>query len=303
MRSRPVCASSGCSPRTRRRTTGGPSTRNAAGGSRSPRRHSPGCRWCVPRPPTRSVRSGPARPQSTSPTSSPSTAFSARARAASRRKEHGPQCPPRELGRCPASVHDRMTEDAYRPGPELFRQFLRGLDDAPLHRMRARVEELAAGELFENAARLRDRTAEVVLALRRMQRLAALTALDQLVAARPAVTGGWEFAVIRSGRLASAGCARRGIHPMPVVDALVLTAETVVPDATPLRGASLRRPGCWRAGSIRRTPASSAPPRAGASPRGAPDPGPSGAHSRERGARRHGTPRPDHPRRVPPTTA
>ncbi|AHK32428.1 Uncharacterized protein Pd630_LPD05222 [Rhodococcus opacus PD630] len=158
-------------------------------------------------------------------------------------REHGPQCPPRELGRCPASVHDRVTEDAYRPGPELFRQFLRGLDDSPLHRMRARVEELAAGELFENAARLRDRTAEVVLALRRMQRLAALTALDQLVAARPAVTGGWEFAVIRSGRLASAGCARRGIHPMPVVDALVLTAETVVPDATPLRGASPEEAG------------------------------------------------------------
>jgi DNA polymerase-3 subunit epsilon len=109
--------------------------------------------------------------------------------------------------------------------------------------MRARVEELAAGELFENAARLRDRTAEVVLALRRMQRLAALTALDQLVAARPAATGGWEFAVIRSGRLASAGCARRGIHPMPVVDALVLTAETVVPDATPLRGASPEEAG------------------------------------------------------------
>ncbi|WP_072688479.1 DEDD exonuclease domain-containing protein [Rhodococcus marinonascens] len=153
-------------------------------------------------------------------------------------REHGPRCPPHEIGRCPAAVHGLDTEDAYRRSPEQFRQLVRGLDHTPLRHMRERVEELAALELFENAARLRDRTAETVLVLRRMQRLAALTALDQLVAAHPAAAGGWEFAVIRAGRLASAGCARQGTPPMPVVDALVVAAETVVPDASPLRGAS-----------------------------------------------------------------
>ncbi|WP_232320488.1 DEDD exonuclease domain-containing protein [Rhodococcus sp. WMMA185] len=158
-------------------------------------------------------------------------------------REHGPSCPPREIGRCPAAVHGLDTEDAYRRSPERFRQLVRGVDDAPLRRMRGRVEELAAGELFENAARLRDRTAETIAVLRRMQRLSSLAALDQIVAAHPDAAGGWEFAVIRAGRLASAGCARQGIHPMPVVDTLVLTAETVVADASPLRGASPEEAG------------------------------------------------------------
>lgn len=158
-------------------------------------------------------------------------------------REHGPQCPPRELARCPAAVQGLKTEDDYSPGPRLFRHLLRGVDDTPLRRMRTRLDGLAASELFENAARLRDRTADVALALRRMQRLAALTALEEIVAARPAATGGWEFAVIRHGRLASSGRARRGIHPMPVVEALVLAAETVVPDDAPLRGASPEEAG------------------------------------------------------------
>lgn len=148
---------------------------------------------------------------------------------------HGPQCPPREIGGCPAVADD---EEGYRPAAELTRALLHGHDDAPLRRMRAKVEELAATELFESAARLRDRTAALGLVLRRMQRLGAIAAVDELVAARPAPDGGWEFAVIRSGRLASAGVARRGVAPMPVVDALVAAAETVLPDTTPLRGAS-----------------------------------------------------------------
>lgn len=148
---------------------------------------------------------------------------------------HGPKCPPREIGGCPAVADD---EEGYRVAVDLTRALLRGEDDTPLRRMRARIEELAAAELFESAARLRDRAAVLGLALRRMQRLGAIAAVDELVAARPAAEGGWEFAVIRSGRLASAGVARRGIRPMPVVEALVASAETVLPDETPLRGAS-----------------------------------------------------------------
>lgn len=148
---------------------------------------------------------------------------------------HGPKCPPRDVGGCTAIADD---EEGYRVAPETARALMRGEDDSPLRLMRSRIEELAAGELFESAARLRDRVAALGLALRRMQRLAALAAVDELIAARPAAEGGWEFAVIRAGRLASAGVSRRGVAPMPVVDALVASAETVLPDAVPLRGAS-----------------------------------------------------------------
>lgn len=104
--------------------------------------------------------------------------------------------------------------------------------------MQARIDELSAHALFENAARLRDRTVAVATAVRRTQRLAAVAAIEQLVLARPTGDGGWELSVIRSGRLASAGLARRGTHPMPVVDAITAAAETVLPDDAPFRGAS-----------------------------------------------------------------
>ncbi|PTR32162.1 DNA polymerase-3 subunit epsilon [Rhodococcus sp. OK519] len=157
-----------------------------------------------------------------------------------RGQQHGPKCPPREIGGCPAVADD---EDGYRVAPDLTRALLRGEEDAPLVRMRAHIEELAAAELFETAARLRDRVAALGLALRRMQRLGSLTAVDELIAAERSPDGGWEFAVIRAGRLAAAGVARPGVPPMPVVEALVASAETVLPDDTPLRGASPEEAG------------------------------------------------------------
>jgi DNA polymerase-3 subunit epsilon len=43
--------------------------------------------------------------------------------------------------------------------------------------------------------------------------------------------------VIRYGRLAAAGVARRGVAPMPVVEALRTGAQTILPGPGPLRGA------------------------------------------------------------------
>lgn len=151
---------------------------------------------------------------------------------------HGPRCPPKELAPCPATRDGELSADEYADVVEQVRRLFAGTDDEPLRRMRARIDELATSELFENAARLRDRTVAVAVALRRTQRLAALCAVDELVLARPAADGGWDFAVIRAGRLASAGTARRGVRPMPVVDGLVRGASTVCPEETPLRGAS-----------------------------------------------------------------
>jgi len=72
----------------------------------------------------------------------------------------------------------------------------------------------------------------------RMQRLASLTSLAELVAARPSATGGWELAVIRHGRLAGAGLSPPRVHPQPTLDTVLATAETVPPGPGPTPSAS-----------------------------------------------------------------
>jgi DNA polymerase-3 subunit epsilon len=57
------------------------------------------------------------------------------------------------------------------------------------------------------------------------------------VAAAPDGDGGWQLAVIRYGQLAAAGTARRGVPPMPVVDAIRAGAQVVLQQPAPLGGA------------------------------------------------------------------
>jgi DNA polymerase-3 subunit epsilon len=112
-----------------------------------------------------------------------------------------------------------------------------GLDNAALAAAVEQVAVLAERRLYENAARLRDHVAVAVEALWRGQRLRALTALPELVAAAPDGSGGYHLAVIRYGQLAAAGTARRGVPPMPVVDAIHAGAQAVLPSLAPLGGA------------------------------------------------------------------
>jgi DNA polymerase-3 subunit epsilon len=151
-------------------------------------------------------------------------------------RQHG--CAVESVGGCAAAGDGPQDAEAYAPVAQTFRDLAAGVDSSVVDVLLRRIDDLAAAELFETAARLRDRTEALVTALRRMQRLSSLARLEQIVAARPAQTGGWEFVVVRFGRLASAGVARRGVPPMPVVAALVAAAETVTPDDTPLRGGS-----------------------------------------------------------------
>jgi DNA polymerase-3 subunit epsilon len=146
-------------------------------------------------------------------------------------------CALAELGRCAAPCAGRQTPLEYSPAVEALRELVAGRDATPLRVLAEQLTELSEAHRFEEAARWRDRLAGLVRSLDRGQRLAALAALPELVAARPDQRGGWEFAVVRYGRLASAGVARRGTRPMPVVEALVATAETVLPQPGPLRGA------------------------------------------------------------------
>jgi DNA polymerase III subunit epsilon len=149
----------------------------------------------------------------------------------------GHPCALAELSRCAAPCAGRQTVEQYTPAVSSFVGLVAGRLLEPLHVLERRLHTHAAAERFEQAGFDRDRLTVLVRALDRGQRLAALAAVAELIAARPDGDGGWEFAVVRHGRLASAGVARRGVPPMPVVDALAASAETVLPGEGPLRGA------------------------------------------------------------------
>lgn len=148
-----------------------------------------------------------------------------------------------ELGRCAAPCAGRQSVDDYAAAPVAFLGLIAGRRLDPLRRLADRMAALSAAQRFEQAGLDRDRMRILVRALDRGQRLAALAAVPELIAARPDGEGGWEFAVVRHGRLASAGVARRGVAPMPVVDLLAASAETVLPGPGPLRGAPAEEVG------------------------------------------------------------
>jgi len=153
---------------------------------------------------------------------------------------HAPSATPcalHEMGRCGAPCAGLQRRDLYAIGPARVAQVIAGTDGGFLATMVTSIEQLSAQCRFEAAATRRDEAVVLIAALHRNQRLAALAAIDQLVAARPDGSGGWDLAVIRCGRLAAAGTSACGVHPMPVVDALVASAETVLPSPGPLRGA------------------------------------------------------------------
>lgn len=148
---------------------------------------------------------------------------------------HGPACPEREVSACPAPRHVTATE--YASVVARAAAVLAGTDDTPLAAAVDHVAALAGRGHYESAARLRDQTAVAIDTAWRGQRLAALAAVDELVAAAPDGTGGWELAVVRRGQLAAAGSAPRGVPPMPVVEALCAGAQTILAEPAPLGGA------------------------------------------------------------------
>lgn len=149
--------------------------------------------------------------------------------------EHGPACPEREVSPCPAP-RGVCAED-YAAGPARAADVIDGYDNAALGAAVLGVTELAQRGRFESAARLRDLTADAVEVLWRGQRLSALAAVSELVAAAPDGAGGWQLAIIRHGQLAGAGCAGAHVPPMPVIAALRSSAQVVLPHQAPLGGA------------------------------------------------------------------
>ena len=131
------------------------------------------------------------------------------------------------IGRCSAPCEGEVPVEQYDAIVRLVSAAWQG-DVRPLVApLRRRLDRLSAEHRYEEAAMVRDRITSVVRACARMQRLASLRGIGELVAARPDGGGGWDFAVIRSGRLAAAGTAARGVAPTPVIDALLATADSV----------------------------------------------------------------------------
>jgi DNA polymerase-3 subunit epsilon len=148
---------------------------------------------------------------------------------------HGPSCAEHELSPCPARRNATVAE--YLPTTERAAELVAGTDCAALSAAIGHITELAAQGSYERAARLRDHTATAIDALWRGQRLRALAMTEELVAAHPDGDGGWHLAVIRRGQLAAAANARRGVPPMPVVEAICIAAQSILPNSAPLGGA------------------------------------------------------------------
>jgi DNA polymerase-3 subunit epsilon len=148
---------------------------------------------------------------------------------------HGPACPELEVSPCPAARD--VTATQYVEAPQRAAALIDGLDNSALAAAVRQVTTLAEHRHYESAARLRDHTATAVEALWRGQRLRTLAALPELIAAAPDGSGGWRLAVVRHGQLAAAGTARRGVPPMPVVDAIHAGAQAILPVQAPLGGA------------------------------------------------------------------
>jgi DNA polymerase III subunit epsilon len=138
------------------------------------------------------------------------------------------------IGRCDAPCEGGVSPEQYAELVRLVTSAWTG-DVRPLVLpLESKLARLSEAQRYEQAGVVRDRIATVVRACARMQRLAALHRIDELVAARPDGSGGWELSVVKAGRLAAAGHAERGVPPGPVIEALRATADVVDDEHVPL---------------------------------------------------------------------
>jgi DNA polymerase-3 subunit epsilon len=148
------------------------------------------------------------------------------------------------IGKCCAPCEGGVDVERYDALAALIRDAWTGDVGPLLEPLQARLAVLSEQQRYEHAGVVRDRMATVVRACARMQRLASLTTIAELVAAHPDGDGGWELAVVRYGRLAAAGRARRGTPPWAVIEALLATADSVDPGPGPIPAALAEESEC-----------------------------------------------------------
>jgi DNA polymerase-3 subunit epsilon len=147
------------------------------------------------------------------------------------------------MGRCGAPCEGQEDVDAYAKHAEAVRSSIERDCSTLVETLERRITRLSDRQRFEEAASHRDRVSAFVRSAARMQRLAALTSLPQVVAARRA-SNGWEIVVVRHGRLAASGTSQGTVDPRPVAGALVAAAETVRPGPGPTPAASAEETEC-----------------------------------------------------------
>ncbi|GAB3351310.1 DEDD exonuclease domain-containing protein [Modestobacter lapidis] len=138
----------------------------------------------------------------------------------------GSACALADMGRCGAPCTGAQSREEYAAVAAVFRALVERDPRAVVAPLLGRVERLATEGRYEDAAVLRDRTAVLVRAIRRRQRLESLAAVPELVLARPDGAGGWQLSVVRRGRLVAAGVAERGRSVRAHLADLRTTAET-----------------------------------------------------------------------------
>lgn len=146
------------------------------------------------------------------------------------RAKGGTACVLAEMDRCDAPCIGGITQPDYLDLVSRLRQELLNEPGSIVNDVEARLARLAGQERFEEARAGRDALIELLRGLDRHQRRAPIVNNPHLMAARPRRGGGWEFAVIRHGRLAASGASRPGQDPRLTIEALRATAEAV---ATP----------------------------------------------------------------------
>ena len=136
----------------------------------------------------------------------------------------GRPCIEHEMKRCPAPCVGLVTEEAYREllaGTELF---LRGRAEELVGTLRARMEAAAAGERFEEAARLRDRIGAVEETVLRQQIVATDRRIERDVFGLARRGGEVQLQVlhVRDGRLI--GASDHAFSEIDLDDAEVLAS-------------------------------------------------------------------------------
>lgn len=148
-----------------------------------------------------------------------------------------------EMGHCLSPCDGSATQEGYFAEVRGLRETMIGNPTALVANVNDKMNALAAGERYEDAAIWRDRLAAFLRAAARTQRLRELTGTDELVAAAPHPEG-WEIHVFRFGRLAAAGVMPHGALTQVWVDALVSAAESVEGGFGPVPAATADETEC-----------------------------------------------------------
>jgi DNA polymerase III subunit epsilon len=153
-------------------------------------------------------------------------------------------CALAEMGRCGAPCTGAQSPEDYAVVADRVRQAFTGDPHEVVRGVTLRIERLAAREWYEDAAQRRDRLATLLRTAHRLQRVAGLAAVRQLVAAARRPEGGWELHAVRHGRLVGGAVSPPAAHPQPYVDALLAAAEVVSPAPPPKPAALIEETEC-----------------------------------------------------------